>query len=215
MKRRLSLVLTICLCMSILCGSALADVVDAGDGQGASSHYFPDVPATAPYAEAVNALHEYGIINGDNKGNFNPNSFVTRAEAAAIICRLLGIEENAKQASTTSFTDVPTNHWANGYVAKAAEQGIINGYGDGKFGPSDSVTYAQMIKMLVCAWGYEENAQFAGGWPNGFIEVAQNTGICKDVNAATPSNGIERSNVAVLCYNTLNIVQGNFLEADA
>lgn len=202
MKRRLSLVLTICLCMSILCGSALADVVDAGDGQGASSHYFPDVPATAPYAEAVNALHEYGIINGDNKGNFNPNSSVTRAEAAAIICRLLGIEEDAKQASTTSFTDVPTNHWANGYVAKAAEQGIINGYGNGKFGPSDSVTYAQMIKMLVCAWGMGEQAEMDGGYPNGYIAVAKKMGFTKDMKY-NATEFAPRYAIASLAYNIM------------
>lgn len=210
MKRRLSLVLTICLCMSILCGSALADVVDAGDGQGASSHYFPDVPATAPYAEAVNALHECGIINGDNKGNFNPNSSVTRAEAAAIICRLLGIEEDAKQARTTSFTDVPTNHWANGYVAKAAELGIINGYGNGTFGPSDSVTYAQMIKMLVCAWGYENDANSRGGYPSGYIAFADNYGITAEISTDNGGN-CPRKDVAQLCYNTMRLAPQDFM----
>lgn len=209
MKRRFSILLTLCLCISTLCGTAMADVVSAGDGQSSTSDYFPDVPETAPYAEAVNALHEYGIINGDNKGNFNPNSSVTRAEAAAIICRLLGMEEDAKQARTTSFTDVPTNHWANGYVAKAAEQGIINGYGNGKFGPSDSVTYAQMVKMLVCAWGYEEDARTAGGWPNGYLSVANSLGIV-NTTISDPANAALRADVAVLSNNTLMIAPADY-----
>lgn len=161
MKQKLSVLLALCFCVSMLCCSALADVTNANDvstGTLSDVGAFPDVPATAPYAEAVNTLHEYGIINGDNKGNFNPNSPVTRAEAAAMICRLLGMEEDAKRLSTDAFKDVPVNHWANGYIAKAAEQKIIGGYGNGKFGPNDPVTYLQLAKMLVCVWGYDNDA---------------------------------------------------------
>lgn len=207
MKRRFSILLALCLCISTLCGTAMADVVNANDEDSFTNETqvvtsFPDVPASAPYAEAVSTLHEYGIINGDNKGNFNPNSSVTRAEAAAIICRLLGMEEEAKQARTTSFTDVPTNHWANGYVAKAAEQGIINGYGNGKFGPSDSVTYAQMIKMLVCAGGMGQQAEIEGGYPSGYILVAENTGITTGVSY-TAGDPAPRHAVALLIYNSM------------
>ena len=207
MKRSFSILLTLCLCVSTLCGTAMADVVNANDEDSPTNETqvvtsFPDVPASAPYAEAVNALHEYGIINGDNRGNFNPNSSVTRAEAAAIICRLLGMEEDAKQARTTSFTDVPTNHWANGYVAKAAEQGIINGYGNGKFGPSDSVTYLQLAKMLICVWGYGDDADAKGGWPTGFIDVAQDKGYFSGVYGSQNENA-DRSMVALMVYNSL------------
>ena len=202
MKRKLCFLLALCISISTLCGTALADVVNANDEGGSAVSAFPDVSATASYAEAVNTLHEYGIINGDNNGNFNPNSSVTRAEAAAIICRLLGMEDEAKQASTTAFSDVPANHWANGYVAKAAEQGIINGYGNGKFGPSDSVTYAQMIKMLVCAWGYEDEAKSAGGWPDGYIEIAKNNNFLDGLAIEDGKNAASRSDVAMLVYNS-------------
>lgn len=201
MKRKLALLLALCICISALCGLAMADVADAGDGDGAAA-LFPDVPETAPYAEAVNALREYGIISGDDKGNFNPDSSVTRAEAAVIICRLLGMSEDAQQASTTAFSDVPVDHWANGYVAKAAEQGIINGYGNGKFGPSDSVTYAQMIKMLVCAWGMGQQAEAEGGYPSGYMLVAENTGITTGINYST-DNAAPRHAVALLVYNSM------------
>ncbi len=211
MKRKLSFLLALCICIGALCGLAAADVANADDENG-TVRPFPDVPSAASYAEAVNTLREYGIISGDDKGNFNPDSSVTRAEVAVIICRLLGMAEEAKQTSTDAFTDVPSGHWANGYVAKAAEQGIISGYGDGKFGPGDPVTYAQMIKMLVCAWKYGEEAQAAGGWPDGYIETAQNAGICRNVNITNASIEIARCNVAVLCYNTLSVAPGDFLD---
>ena len=215
MKRSFSILLTLCLCVSTLCGTAMEDVVNANDEDSPTNETqvvtsFPDVPISASYAEAVNTLHEHGIINGDNKGNFNPNSSVTRAEAAAMICRMLGMEEDAKQASTTSFTDVPTNHWANGYIAKAAEQGIINGYGNGKFGPNDSVTYAQMIKMLVCAWGYENDANSRGGYPSGYIAFAGNYGITAGISTNSGEN-CPRKDVAQLCYNTMRLAPQDFM----
>lgn len=174
---------------------------------------FPDVPPDASYAEAVNLLADLGIVVGDGAGNYNPNATISRAETAAIICRMLGAEDEAKAIKTTVFNDVPANHWAVGYVAKAAELGIIDGYGNGNFGPSDPVTYEQMVKMLICAWGYEEEAQAKGGWPQGYWSTADTLGILGGVSAISTS-AATRSMVAVLCCNTLNAAPGNFLLGD-
>ena len=53
---------------------------------------FPDVPDTAPYAEAASLMKGYGVFNGDANGNFNPNAGITRAEFAAVVCRTVGGE---------------------------------------------------------------------------------------------------------------------------
>ena len=61
MKRKLSFLLVLCLCASILCNTAMADVVNADDQNiggevatsGSVSSGFPDVPATAPYTHAT------------------------------------------------------------------------------------------------------------------------------------------------------------------
>lgn len=168
---------------------------------------FPDVPETAEYASAVEALADMGIITGDNKGNFNPNDTINRAEAAAIICRMVGVEEEAKASKTEVFHDVSAAHWAVGYVAKAAGLGIINGYGDGNFGPSDPVTYGQIIKMLVCAWGYEEAAKANGGWPNGYLTTADTYGISTGAMFSAEEKA-PRGQVALLCYCTVSIPRG-------
>ena len=83
---------------------------------------FPDVDVQSEYAEAIAYVNEAGIIMGDDKGNFNPNKSVSRAEMVALICRMLGETENLQKSS--DFFDVPTNHWANTYVSKAVEFGI-------------------------------------------------------------------------------------------
>lgn len=50
---------------------------------------FPDVDKKSYYAPYIEAASEAGIVIGDDKGNFRPNDYLTRAEAAVIICRLL------------------------------------------------------------------------------------------------------------------------------
>ena len=170
----------------------------------AGSGTFPDVPEDAGYAEAVEALAELGVLQGDNAGNFNPYSTITRAEAATIICRLLGVEEQAQARKDSVFTDVPSSHWAVGYIAEVVELGIVNGYGNEMFGPSDPVTQQQMIKMLVCAWGYKYDAERFGDWPNGYIQVAENLGIIEDADYISDA-AASRSMVAEWAYNILYI----------
>lgn len=205
------------LCLGLLCGGALADVTtpvsEEPEGEADFSWEepapkltvpFPDVPKTADYTQAVAALVEMGIITGDNKGNFNPNDTINRAEVATIICRVMGVEEEAKAMKNAVFTDVPSTHWAVGYVAKAAELGIINGYGNGTFGPGNPVTYEQMVKMLVCAWGYEEEAKEAGGWPRGYIEIATDMGIIDSENLVSDTTvSAARWRVALLTNNAV------------
>lgn len=123
---------------------------------------FPDVADDAAYGEAVEYLNDVGIMQGDTQGNFNPDKAVSRAEMATILCRMLGETEDLEK-NDTLFSDVPASHWANSYIAKASELGIINGYGNGKFGPNDTVTYEQAITMVIQATGGASEAQEMGG----------------------------------------------------
>ena len=171
--------------------------------QASSAPHFPDVPDDAPYADAVNTLADMGIVKGDENGNFNPDSTITRAEFATMMCRVLGVEDQALTITQSSFTDVPVGHWACGYITEAVNLGLVNGYGDGRFGPSDTLTYQQAVKVLVCAWGYGDDAIMAGGWPDGYISVANDLGFTQ--GTATSASDIPRSIVAILIYNALKI----------
>lgn len=164
---------------------------------------FPDVPNHADYAEAVMGLAAMGIITGDEKGNFNPNATITRAEMATIICRLMGAEDEAEtNRHQEYYDDVSVTHWASGYIAQATELGVFNGDGTGNFRPSDNVTYEQVIKMLVCAMGYEPEAQRAGGWPNGYLSVAEDLGITNKMRFSQTAYA-PRSAVAIMAYHAI------------
>lgn len=159
---------------------------------------FPDMDEDAPYAEAVEYLNGIGIMQGDENGNFNPDKTVTRAEMAAIICRMLGETENL--TTSNIFTDVPVSHWANGYIAKAESLGIIGGYGNGRFGPSDSITYEQAVKMMVCVFGSEQEANEVGGYPDGYIAIAEENFLLNGVSSQK-GDKMSRADVAIILYN--------------
>jgi len=171
---------------------------------GSVSGAFPDVPVDADYAEAISELAEMGIFTGDDKGNFNPDSTITRAEFATIMVRMLGKEDRAKTVTTSSFTDVPSSHWACGYITVAVELGLVNGYGNGQYGPSDTLTSEQAVKLLVCSLGLENEATIAGGYPNGYISVANNLGITYSGEIVVGKN-ISRAEVAVLMFRTITL----------
>lgn len=162
---------------------------------------FPDVPETAAYAEAAEYLNGIGIMQGDANGNFNPDKNVTRAQMAAIICRMLGETENLP-TDGARFSDVPASYWANGYIVKAAELGFISGYQDGSFKPNNTVTYEQAIKMIVSAMGLADLALKNGGYPEGYIFVAEDYGYSINISAQK-GEFLQRKQVAILFYNCM------------
>ena len=171
----------------------------------ASGTSFPDVSPSAAYSTAVEYVNKLGIMVGDEKGNFNPDKIVNRAEMATIVCRVLGQAENLPTLNV--FTDVPTAHWGNACIGRASELKIVNGYGDGTFGPSDPVTYEQAITMIVRAIGEEDAANYYGGYPDGHLYVADGKNLLKGI-PPMKGQGLARSSVAVLLYNYYTAASG-------
>lgn len=164
---------------------------------------FTDVAEDSNVYTAVQTLSSLSILNGYEDGSFGPEKDITRAEFCAVVCRALGLGDPAKGA--TSFTDVAADHWASGYINLAAGQGIVNGYGNGLFGPEDNVTYEQAVKMLVVALGFEPMAAQKGGYPTGYLVVANTYGMTENVVAAGDAAPANRGVVAQLTYNALDI----------
>lgn len=161
---------------------------------------FPDVSGYEEFAEAVAYVNEAGIMVGDNNGNFSPYTTVNRAEMATIICRMLNVDKDL--ATSTQFIDVPVGHWANGYISKAASLGVVNGYGGGKFGPADGVTYEQAVTMVVRALGGEPEAQKLGIYPDGYLAAANENGLLEGISAQRGEQ-LSRADIATIIYNAM------------
>ena len=166
---------------------------------------FPDLDPTASYAEAVSVLADLGILQGYEDGTIQPEGDITRAEFAAIVCRIKGLENAANSAKgTTQFTDVAADSWASGYINMASQQGIINGVGGGLFLPDENVKFEEAVKMVVAALGYTPRANTMGGYPTGYLAVASQINVTSGVSGAAGEIA-NRGTVARLAYNALDV----------
>lgn len=165
---------------------------------------YSDIEAGADCEEAVTVLSALGVLSGYEDGTFKPEATITRAEFASVVIRMLGYGDIAG-GGVVIYTDVPADHWANGVIALASQQGIISGYGNGAFGPNDPVTVEQATAMVVRALGYTPMADANGGYPGGFQVVAAQRGILANCSYASTTAPATRGTVAQMVYNSLTV----------
>ena len=115
-----------------------------------------DVDKDAWYHRAVDYALENKIMGGYNATTFGPNDTLSRAMVVQI---LYNKEGQPAVSGAHSFTDAPADQWYNNAIIWGTTHGVMGGYGDGKFGPDDSVTLEQIAVIL---WNYSGNPPFAG-----------------------------------------------------
>ena len=106
---------------------------------------FTDVSEGDWYYEAVRFVLENGLMNGYSDGRFGPNDTLSRAQLAQI---LFNKEGRLGVNYLPDFSDVTDEAWYIEAVRWAVENGILNGYGDGRLGPQGQATRAQVAQML-------------------------------------------------------------------
>ncbi len=156
------------------------------------------------YKEAIELLGALEIMVGDkDTGAFRPEDTIKRSEFAKVAVTSMGMENLADSFNyPTKFPDVVENHWANGYINVAANQGLIIGDDLGNFRPDDTITYAEAVTVLVRLIGHTPAAEKKGGFPTGYVTVATQTGITKNA-VASNNSAVVRGMVAQLCANAL------------
>ena len=109
---------------------------------------FSDVSESDWYYEAVRFVQERGLMNGYSDGRFGANDPLSRAQLAQI---LFNKEGKPGVNYLLDFSDVADEAWYTEAIRWAASQGIVDGYGDGTFGPDDPITREQLAVIL---WRY-------------------------------------------------------------
>lgn len=127
----------------------------------ASAQNFSDVPASSPYANAIQYVKLKSIVDGYPDGTFRPDATVTRAEltkmivasllAQHVVAQGLDMEWITSHLPLLSFKDVRGDEWYAPYVRLGRAYAIIKGYPDGTFGPDKSVTVAEASKIIAVA----------------------------------------------------------------
>ncbi len=107
---------------------------------------FADVPSSHYASAAIAFCADKEYINGVGDNNFDPGANITREQAAAIVCRVNGIKEEA--GNTTYADDANISTWAKGYVKAATTSGIFEGEGEG-FNPQRPLRRCEGAAILV------------------------------------------------------------------
>lgn len=161
--------------------------------------------SAAQESEKVQYLIDKGYIKGDNQGNLKLDKSITRAEFSKMMVVIDGKEGEAKNLKDkkTSFTDLPTSHWANGYVNQAVKDGYIKGYTDNTFRPEDNILYAEVLTILAKNSGYKPVETKTGRWADQYIDFAKNNKFLTDIEIKDFYDVGGREKVFEILYNYL------------
>ena len=105
-------------------------------------------------------------------------------------------------AASVKFTDVPDSHWASSSITEMADKGIMSGIGNNLFAPSNTLTGAEFVTMIVRHF-YEDKLGTEGEkWYSEFMDAAKRANILTGTNI-TAEGTINRYDMAQLMYNVL------------
>ncbi|MDI6869586.1 MAG: ABC transporter substrate-binding protein [Coprothermobacterota bacterium] len=110
-----------------------------------------------PFEKEITKLVEAGVVSGFPDGTFKPDQEVTRAQFAKLVAVAFGL--NTTGFTTSTFNDVPADHWALGYIEAVAAKGWVKGFPDGGFHPEENITREQMATLMIRVLGREEDAK--------------------------------------------------------
>ncbi len=198
MKKNIISVLTT-LCMTMTLTTACAK-----DYSG-----FDDVAEDASYAEAVQYCYENGLMSGTSDTEFSPDENTSRAMLVTILYRSEG---EATVSGSSAFEDVETDSWYENAVIWAAANGIVSGYDDTHFAPTDLLSREQILTIL---WRLDGNAASDAELPfadaddisdyaaDAVAWAAENEIIENTSSMLDPDGYITRAEMAQILYNYL------------
>ena len=157
----------------------------------------PTLAAEAPTEQetAAASLQAQGLMNGDENGDLHLDAPLTRSQMAVLVSQLCINPEHIawergfySRLCDANFTDVP--EWAKPYVGVCAANGIMAGYGDGRFAPADTVS-PRMACTVILSWLERDGWSYATAYDKALeLELAPAEALAGDT--------ITRGDMAIL-----------------
>ena len=202
------------LALLLACAAIAGMLVLPSSVGAATTTTFTDIYDTN-VAQAAETLRLLGIVSGTGGTAFSPDRALTRAEFCKLAVELMGNGDKvAAQMNRTVFQDVPSTHWARGYIAVATQgtttgsgdtatttPGIIRGDAYGNFNPDRAITYGEAVTILVRILGYGDS-DVGMVWPDGYLAKAAELEITKGLNLSADST-ITRGQAALMMEHLL------------
>ncbi|MET4560658.1 exopolysaccharide biosynthesis protein/plastocyanin [Lysinibacillus parviboronicapiens] len=176
----------------------------------AKAALFKDIPNNYVYYKEIEYLTANNIITGQADGTFRPNDKLTRAHAAVIISRALGL--NTANVKNPSFKDIPANHMYYKQIAAVVEAGIMSGRENNTFDPNATLTRAQMAKIVALAYDLKGTSSIAfkdvpkNHWAYTYVQqlAANKITTGYDGNIYKPNDAISRAHFGLFLYRAIH-----------
>ncbi|MED0936572.1 N-acetylmuramoyl-L-alanine amidase [Bacillus cereus] len=158
----------------IAAGVIAASILSYSSSSFAQTKKFPDVPAKHWAEDSIYYLVDKGAVKGNDKGMFEPEKEITRAEAATMMAQILNlpIDKNAKP----SFGD-SQNEWYTPFIAAVEKAGVVKGKGPGVFDPTGKIDRVSMASLIVEA--YKLDSKVNGTPATKFSDLEKSWGKAK------------------------------------
>ncbi|HDR4873852.1 TPA: S-layer homology domain-containing protein [Bacillus cereus] len=174
---------------------------------------FNDVPANHWSTKAIYDLTNRKVVQGYGNNIFGFGDNVTRGQVARMIYMYVK-PADADASFKNPFTDIKGNLFEKEILA-LAKAGLVNGFGDGKYGPDDILTREQMAKVLTNAFRFKatKTTKFAdvdkNSWAYGAISALEENGVTIGTggNMYSPKMFVTREAYSQFLYNSINAVE--------
>ncbi|MEB9018124.1 S-layer homology domain-containing protein [Bacillus cereus] len=174
---------------------------------------FNDVPANHWSTKAIYDLTNRKVVQGYGNNIFGFGDNVTRGQVARMIYMYVK-PADADANFKNPFTDIK-GHLFEKEILALAKAGLVNGFGDGKYGPDDILTREQMAQVLTNAFKFKatKTTKFAdvdkNSWSYGAISALEENGVTIGTggNMYSPTMSVTREAYSQFLYNSINAVE--------
>ncbi|KLA26063.1 hypothetical protein B4077_6083 [Bacillus cereus] len=174
---------------------------------------FNDVPANHWSTKAIYDLANRKVVAGYGNNVFGFGDNVTRGQVARMIYAYVK-PADADASFKNPFTDIK-GHMFEKEIRAIAKEGLVAGYGEGKFGPDDILTREQMAQVLTNAF------KFKATKTTSFTDIDKNSWALKAISALeengvtigtggklySPYAHVTREQYSQFLYNSINAVE--------
>ncbi|SFF01212.1 2',3'-cyclic-nucleotide 2'-phosphodiesterase/5'-or 3'-nucleotidase, 5'-nucleotidase family [Paenibacillus algorifonticola] len=167
--------------------------------------------------QSIKQAVEQGIVKGFADGSFRPEANATRAEFVTMVSRAFKLGDATSVPNFRDADAIPV--WARSFVAQLSEAGLISGYADNTFRPSNPLTRVEMTAIMVRALGLPidpaatvdfADASQIPAWAVPYVAAAAKAGIVQGANNKfNPSANATRAEVVTLLLNATNYAEAN------
>ncbi len=174
---------------------------------------FNDVPANHWSTKAIYDLTNRKVVQGYGNNIFGFGDNVTRGQVARMIYKYVK-PADADASFKNPFTDIK-GHLFEKEILALAKAGLVNGFGDGKYGPDDILTREQMAQVLTNAFKFKatKTTSFTdidkNSWALKAISALEENGVTIGTggNMYSPYTHVTREQYSQFLYNSINAVE--------